>query len=256
MQAIEQGDTSADNELIGVPTTGVRTYGHLAVLDGGPLAMREVAREVAYRPVRPLGWMTPSMRLAFLWMALRPWEWVSVPSLMEATGMTRATAKRAMAALRELLPMGVRVSGPTARTYEHRVEDPVAFVTAGAIPFGAAVVGRVRTDADEARSLPLAGRSALAQLTGITAPETEVRACSRKRGRELMKLGVRGDDESPMLEVLVLSYDPMPLVADGMVDPATLALTCAGTPGAPVGLLIAAALEEALKETPWLLPLV
>ena len=81
MQAIEQGDTSADNELIGVPTTGVRTYGHLAVLDGGPLAMREVAREVAYRPVRPLGWMTPSMRLAFLWMALRPWEWVSVPSV-------------------------------------------------------------------------------------------------------------------------------------------------------------------------------
>ena len=256
MQAIEQGDTSADNELIGVPTTGVRTYGHLAVLDGGPQAMREVAREVAYHPVRPLGWMTPSMRLAFLWMALRPWEWVSVPSLMEATGMTRATAKRVMAGLRDLLPMGVRVSGPTARTYEHRVEDPVAFVTAGAIPFGAAVVGRVRTDADEARSLPLAGRSALAQLTGITTPETEVRACSRKRGRELMKLGVRGDDESPMLEVLVLSYDPMPLVADGMVDPATLALTCAGTPGAPVGLLVAAALEEALKETPWLLPLV
>ena len=195
----------------------------------------------------PRQWMTPSMRLAFLWAAARPWRDLTVPGLMATTGMSRATAKRAMAGLREIVPLSVRVAGPTGRTVVHRVDDPRAFVAAGMVSFGAAVIAHVRVTDDSAEGLPLAVASALSTITGVSAPETEVRACGRRHLRGLVHERRGGG-----VDVLVLSYDPTALTEGGAVDPATLALTCAGRPGAPMGLLTAAALEEALVETPWL----
>jgi hypothetical protein len=153
-----------------------------------------------------------------------------------------------MADLRGLLPMGVRVGGRTGRALVCRVGDPRAFVRAGAPSLGRVPVGRVIAPADAAAGLPLAGLSALATRSRIAAPATEVRACSRVRARGLPRVPWRPDAD--VCEVLVLPYDPEPLAAGGVVDPATMVLTCDGQDR-----LVAAALEEALPDMPWLLSL-
>ena len=228
--------------------------GAFTTLDGSPHPIYVNDPSVAFMPytaMHPRGWMTPSMRLTFVWMAQRPWENITVSRLVESTGMSLATAKRSLAGLRDLVPMSVRISGPTGRTHVYRIDNPRAFIAAGIVPLGAAVVSRVKAEPEAAAKLPLAGLSALAaRCSGISAPEVEIRACGRKRARKLAR--AHGDEST---EVLVLSYDPLPMAEDGLVDPATMALTCASAPGARVGLLVAAALEETLADSPGLLEL-
>ena len=250
MRAPEYRATPTEPDIIRIPRDGANIYECLAVLEGGSHTKRKVATGGDYCSVQPRTWMTPSMRLAFVWAALRPWHDLTVPRLMEATGMSRATAKRAMAGLRDIVTMSVRIAGPTGRTVVHCIDDPRAFMAAGMASFGAAVIARILVDGASAEGLPLAGTSALASLTDIAAPRTEVRACGRRHLRGLTKAS-----DGVGTEVLALSYDPTPLAEGGLVDPATLALTCAGRPGAPMGLLPAVALEEALVDTPWLLAL-
>jgi hypothetical protein len=191
--------------------------------------------------------MSPAARQAFVWLTQRPWQDTTANDLVYATGMPRTTAQRAMSELRDLTPMSARVGGLTARAIVCRVDNPQAFVEEGRMSFGRVPVSRKLVAADEAKDLPLAGASALAMRSRLVAPAREIRACSRVQARELASKNAR--DEA-VCELLVLPYDPVPLATAGVVDNATMVLTCDEKDA-----MVVAALSETLSDKPWLMAL-
>lgn len=188
----------------------------------------------------------PAERQAFIYLVGHVGEDVTAADLREATGMSATSVTRALAKVAATAPVERSVGGPRGRTNVWRVEDPESFVERGTAAFGDPVRRRLFVEATEAEGMPLAGMSALASRSLLVPPGIEQRACGAARARGLHAV-VPWELVAPVREVLVLSYDPVPLVGGGLVDLYTMLKTVDRSDER-----VDSAVEEATEGCPWL----
>ena len=211
----------------------------------GLLRLRRM-RETPAKPRRSS--LSPAGRLAFVYLAGHVEEDVTVADLALATGLSRPSVKRAIDEVRAAAPLSKRMGGPKSRTAIYRVDEPERFTGEGSASFGEAVRSRFLVDERDASSLPLCGLSALAERSLLAPPRTPQAACGPSDAAALKSLAVGPGHGGRVIEVLALSYNPLPLAEDGLVDLCTMAMTVDRSDER-----VDSAIEEALEGRPWLL---
>ena len=206
-------------------------------------------RRMRKAPVKPRrSSLSPAGRLVFIYLAGHVEEDVTVTDLALATGLSNASVKRAIDEVRAAAPLSKRMGGPKSRTAIYRVDESERFTAEGSASFGEAVRSRFLAGEGDASSLPLCGLSALAERSLLAPPRTPQVACSPSDAASLKGLAVGPGHEGRAVEVLALSYDPLPLAEDGLVDLCTMAMTVDRSDER-----VDSTIEEALEGRPWLL---
>lgn len=184
----------------------------------------------------------PGQQQAFLYCLLEE-NAVTQEGLKEKTGMSTASASRALSALSDMGLIDYTISGKTGRKRTYFVPDKTEFFHKGKNLFGDPIKSIEYVPQALSNGASISGLSALALRSELVAPTNIIVAV----GPNVDFIGNIDPIEQENLCVAQrLSYDPSPFAQNGVVDPFTMLMTIDENDER-----ISIALREALGAYPW-----
>lgn len=184
----------------------------------------------------------PGQQQAFLYCLLEE-NTVTQEGLREKTGMSTASASRALSTLSDMGLIDYTISGKTGRKRTYFVPDKTEFFHKGKNLFGDPIKSIEYVPQALSNGASISGLSALAARSELVGPTNKIVAFGPDAGSF--------DSIDPIAQenfcvAQRLSYDPSPFAQNGVVDPFTMLMTIDEKDER-----ISIALREALGAYPW-----
>lgn len=187
-------------------------------------------------------YFTPAQQQAFLYCLLEDGV-LTQEGLRNKTGMSVAGASRALSSLSEAGLVDYEIGGKTGRKRNYFVPDRPELYRRGRKLFGDPVRYTERLPCSLAGKFPVSGLSALALRSELVAPADKFIAIGPST--HVVENAAFAECEETCV-VQRLSYDPLPFVENGIVDPFTMLMTIDEEDER-----ISMSLREVLGECPW-----
>lgn len=209
-----------------------------------PGAMLLTLPSAAERVIRQK--LSPTGMAAFAWFVVngRP---ANPQEIADSLEISKSSAVRACESLFASGVLNKRMVGPRNHRAEYSLSDRSSSIEKGVKMFGDPVLREFYIEKEMVSGLLLCGESALAECSLLAPPATPVFAASPEEAKSIEFLSIGGDAHSDVAKVKVLSYDPHPLSAKGLVDSFTMAMTLDN----PTDERVILTLDEVLGDCSW-----
>jgi hypothetical protein len=190
------------------------------------LGMNISSKDKPILPIRTV--FSPATHTVFLYLLYADSDCMSQQDIQKTLGFSAITVSRAVAELKALNLLEIKVGGKTNRKQEVIIADRKEFYHQGLGFFGRVIKQTIYCVGRVDNRLLLGGLSALSKRTMLN-PPTHDSYVFYSRSRKLLSMRQVNKEEYLDTEeavlVNLLSYDPSRLALDGIADPITMMFT-------------------------------